>query len=736
MIDYEKSLNAAQYAAATAEDGPVLVIAGAGSGKTRTIVYRMAWLCEQGVEPHHMLLLTFTRKAAQEMMHRAGLLLDRGLTGVRGGTFHAFAFATLRQYRPSWLEGRNFSVMDTADMTSALAHCKDLHKIGKGDRSFPKNQNILSIFSKARNKELSVSEVIHKESAHLQTHIDALETLYTVYGDFRRAQCLLDYDDLLFELETLLQENQPDVQALRQRLRYIMVDEYQDTNKVQARLVRLLGATECGGCGNVMAVGDDAQSIYAFRGAYVRNILDFSQSFPGAQIVRLEENYRSTQPVLHVANCLLSHAAEHYDKNLFTTREGGDPVRIVLPQSDQSQAHMVVRRIEELLEHHVPHDIAVLFRASFHSYNLEIALKHANIPFRKFGGIRFAEAAHIKDALSYARLVVNPLDRQAFERIALLHKGVGKKTVEKLHTMLITKPLNELKKAFGKHTGLWEDVCFITAQRNLILSPESLMQAIVEHYVPHLTAQYPDDWPKRRQGLDEIVHMAARHTNLDEFIADIVLDPSETEQEGDMDKEKYITLSTIHSAKGLEWGAVIIIDLVEERFPSRHALENAETFEEERRLMYVACTRARSALDLYAPRSVYNRAFRTDELTTPSPFLRELPRDLYEEWYESYGKVLQRRARPQAPKKAQSTRSPARNSHATPSTTTSAPFDAAFADTSSGTDDASLTYCYHKIFGRGKIVRMMPPDKCQVNFQNFGLKVILKEFLTMDGAAR
>ncbi len=730
MIDYEQSLNPAQYAAATVADGPALVIAGAGSGKTRTVVYRMAWLCEQGVEPHHMLLLTFTRKAAQEMMHRAGLLLDRGLMGVRGGTFHAFAYATLRQYRPAWLEGRNFSVMDSGDMTSALSHCRDAHKIGKGDRSFPKNQNILGIFSKARNKELSVSEVLQKELPHLEVHAEALEQLYCVYSDFRRAQCIFDYDDLLFELEGLLQENSVEVQSLRERLRYIMVDEYQDTNKVQARLVRLLGASECGGCGNVMAVGDDAQSIYAFRGAYVRNILDFSQFFPGAQVIRLEENYRSTQPVLSVANSLLSHAAEHYDKNLFTRREGGAPVRVVIPQSDQSQAQVVVRRIEELLKQFVPHEIAVLFRASFHSYNLEVALKHANIPFRKVGGIRFAEAAHIKDALSYARLIVNPRDRQAFERIAVLHKGIGKKTVEKLHIALTTKPLKDIEKAFARYGGLWEDMCFITTQRSRMLSPEALMQEIVEHYVPHLTAQYPDDWPRRRQGLDEIIHMASSHTNVDEFIADIVLDPSDAPQEGDetkaLDQEQFITLSTIHSAKGLEWGAVIIIDLVEDRFPSRHAFDNAEVFEEERRLMYVACTRARSVLELYAPSSVYNRAFRTTEYSSPSPFLQELPRDLYEEWYESYGNVLKRRggargAGKAASKKATSAKAPASSAGASP-----------ILSEVGEADGTSLSYCYHKVFGRGKIVRMMPPDKCQVNFQNFGLKVILKEFLTMD----
>ncbi len=734
MIDYQKSLNAAQYAAATAQDGAVLVIAGAGSGKTRTVVYRMAWLCEQDVNPAHMLLLTFTRKAAQEMLHRASLLLDRGLTGVRGGTFHAFAYATLRQHPPSWLEGRHFSIMDSADMTSALAHCKSTLALGKGDRSFPKNQNIIGIFSKARNKELPVHDIIQKEFSHLQIYTEDLERLYTTYTDFRRSQCLLDYDDLLFELEALLLEERQDTHALRRSLRYIMVDEYQDTNKVQARLVRLLGAQECGGYGNVMAVGDDAQSIYAFRGAYVRNILDFSQNFPEAILVRLEENYRSTQPVLDVANCLLSHAAEHYEKNLFTTREGGAPVRVVIPQSDHTQAETVVRRIQELLRTYIPHDIAILFRASYHSYNVEVALKNAGIPFRKFGGLRFAEAAHIKTALAYAQLIVNPMDRQAFERLALLHKGVGKKTVDRLYTCLTTTSLKDMEKSFSKHQALWEDICFIAEQRQYERTPEALMQDIVERYVPTLTTQYPDDWPKRRQGLDEVVHMAARHVRLEDFIADIVLDPAidsvQNTDDTTLDQEHYITLSTIHSAKGLEWGAVLIIDLVENRFPSHHALENAESLEEERRLMYVACTRARSVLELYAPSSVYNRAFRNSEFTNPSPFLQELPADLYEEWYESYGSVLkQRRKMPQ-------TRSPSTGKFTidseamAPETTVKTSTKARAKEKTH--DEEPLSYCYHKIFGRGKIIRHLPPDKCQVNFTNFGLKVILKEFLTLE----
>ena len=310
MIDYAQALNEAQYEAATCGDGPVLVVAGAGSGKTRTIVYRLAWLAEHGVEPDAMLLLTFTRKAAQEMLHRAGLLLNQGLAGVQGGTFHAFAFGALRRWKPDWLGDRPFTVMDSADINDAVKHCKDQLKLGKGDRSFPKTQSIVGLLSKARNKELPLDEVLRREAFHLLPHADGLARLGDAYTAYRQEKGLLDYDDLLFELENLLRHNELAAASLRQRFSHILVDEYQDTNLVQARIVRLLAGPEQGPPGNVMAVGDEAQSIYAFRGANVRNILDFPTLFPGARVVRLEENYRSTKPVLDVANYLLANAAE------------------------------------------------------------------------------------------------------------------------------------------------------------------------------------------------------------------------------------------------------------------------------------------------------------------------------------------------------------------------------------------------------------------------------------------
>lgn len=496
MIDYAQALNEAQLEAVTAGDGPVLVVAGAGSGKTRTIVYRLAWLAEHGVAPDAILLLTFTRKAAREMLQRAGLLLGQGLSGVQGGTFHSFAYSVLRHWRPAWLEGRPFTVMDSADITALIRQCRETLGMGKGDRGFPKTASVAAWLSKARNKELPLEEVLRREAFHLLPYADALTRLGQAYDAARRDRGLLDYDDLLFELEALLAANGPAAQALRRRFSHVLVDEYQDTNLVQARIVRLLaGPLDAGPAGgsdgagdaapapcNVMAVGDEAQSIYAFRGANVRNILDFPKLFPGTRVIRLEENYRSVRPVLDVANSLLAHAAESFRKTLFTRRQGGEAVRLITPLSDETQAALVTRRIAELLKTHLPHEIAVLFRAGFHSFALEVALKRAGIPFRKYGGLRFVEAAHIRDVVAFARLALNPLDGLAFARVAGMHKGIGPKTVERLHAALRTGEPAVVDKAFARFPELAADLAFIDGLRNRRPTPADFFDQVLDHY--------------------------------------------------------------------------------------------------------------------------------------------------------------------------------------------------------------------------------------------------------------
>ncbi|MBD5626766.1 MAG: ATP-dependent helicase [Desulfovibrio sp.] len=758
MIDYAQALNEAQLAAVTAGDGPVLVVAGAGSGKTRTIVYRLAWLAEHGVSPESILLLTFTRKAAREMLQRAGALLGQGLSGVAGGTFHAFAYGVLRRWRPAWLEGRPFTLMDQSDITAAVRQCKARLDLGKGDRSFPKSASIVAFLSKARNKELPLAEVLRREAFHLEPYAEQLGKLGEAYAAYKRENGLLDYDDLLFELEALLRENPEAAAALRARFRHILVDEYQDTNLVQARIVRLLAGpvegegsdgAEAPALCNVMAVGDEAQSIYAFRGANVRNILDFPKLFPGARVLPLEENYRSTKPVLDVANSLLEHAAESFNKHLYTKKGGGEPVRLVTPLSDETQAALVTRRIAELLEVYAPHEIAVLFRAGRHSFALEAALKRAGIAFRKYGGLRFAEFAHNKDVVAFARLALNPLDLPSFSRIAAMHKGVGPKTVERLYVALRTGDAAAQAKAFARYPELADDLRFVESLRDSAPAPVDFFEQVIDRYRPRLENRYPDDWPQRQKDLEEILQIAANYTDLDLFVAEQALESPEEEAGAD-DGDGKVTLSTIHSAKGLEWSAVLVIDLVEDRFPSRHALTRPEDFEEERRLMYVACTRARKQLELYAPATIYSRSERGAVHAAQSPFVRELGPGLAEEWTEGFGGRLCRRRegglrRPVPAFPAANAGDADDDCQLPPEEWPEAPeapgaagrtgISAAHGPTAGEADSAAdgpLCHCRHRIFGRGKIVRRIPPDKAQVNFPGFGLKVILTDYLLME----
>lgn len=767
-------LNEAQKQAVTAPEGPMLVIAGAGSGKTRTIVYRLAWLAEHGIDPHSMLLLTFTRKSSQEMLHRAANLLDHQLLGVQGGTFHSFAFSVLRRWSPDWTGG-SLTVMDTSDSVAAIQACKEALKIGKGDRSFPRTQAVLGLLSKARNKEMELDEVLRREAQHLLPHASDLSELGEAYRKYKREHALLDYDDLLFELEQLFLDKPDVLETQKQRFRQIMVDEYQDTNKVQARLVRMMAGEN----GNIMAVGDDAQSIYAFRGATVHNILDFPKLFHNTRIIRLEENYRSVQPVLDIANSLLANTTEGYRKHLFSRRPvPAEPaVTLYRPLSDKTQAVLAARRIEELLDTVPAREIAVLFRSGYQSYNMEIELNKRGIGFRKYGGLRYAEAAHVKDVMAFARLVSNPLDLPSFDRIAALSRGIGPKTSRKLFALASGSDEAALKKACTRWPDFLENMALIADLRVRNPRPEEVIDTILEHYRPKMEELFPDDWPRRLQGLEEMSGIASSYEDLQLFIADLSLDSPEEAPEED-DGERKITLSTVHSAKGLEWSAVLVIDLVEDRFPSRHALVRPEDFEEERRLMYVACTRAKDTLDLFVPLSLYNRSSGSQEPASPSPFIRELPTDTLNEIYENYGGALtKRRIREQpapafsgfgAPKRRSwhwdedgeetddSFRGkrrkddddwPPRDRDFAPSPRSREDADDAYlaavreavknGRTLEESPDAKpvrkkLGFCRHRLFGRGKIVEEIPPDKYRVNFPGLGLKIILADYLTLE----
>lgn len=730
-IDFKSQLNPAQLEAVMTTDGPVLVIAGAGSGKTRTLVHRLARLVSLGVEPSSILLLTFTRKAAQEMLHRAERLLGMALGGVQGGTFHAFSFATLRRTPQATGYPGALTIMDRGDAEEVMGHVISDLGAGKGDKSFPKKGFVLELVSKSRNKELTVHDVLSRESYQLLPHANTLEDIADEYQTYKQNNGLLDYDDMLFTLERALTQNPNLLEQLRQRHRYIMVDEYQDTNLVQARLVKLLA----GQAGNVMAVGDDAQSIYAFRGANVENILSFPRIYEGTRIVRLEQNYRSTQPILDLTNAILRQAKDRFDKNLFSERLEGPKPELVKAYSDQTQARLAVEKIRELRRKYLSCEIAVLFRAGYQSYGLELALNKAGIAFQKFGGLRFSEAAHVKDAVAYLRVLHNPRDAVAWKRVLTLVDKVGEKTALKIALAVREGDQAYLSAQRKKNPGLHALFAFLEDLRSDPGGPAAMLERAVMFYTPTLTHMHPEDFPRRLAGLEQLGQIAASYAHLEAFLADLALENPEEERKGV--REDAVVLSTVHSAKGLEWPAVLLLDLVDDRFPSRHALARPEDLEEERRLLYVACTRAKDQLTLYVPGTIYNRAGGGSQPAMPSLFVRELSKDLYTELRETFsGSLTNAVAASDAfqTSPASGSFSAARREALAESTRQGSyePSSSPFASAKSAGENGPLGFCQHRIFGRGKVVARLGEGKCRVNFPGFGMKVILSEYLEME----
>ena len=426
-LNYEQTLNAQQLAAVTAVDGPSLVIAGAGSGKTRVLVYRVAYLIDKGVDPTRILLLTFTRKAAQEMLNRAGLLIGQRSEHVAGGTFHSVANVLLRRHgRPIGIEP-GFTILDRGDAEDLISLLRADLSLSEKEKRFPRKATIAEVFSKADNTLQPLEDILLNEYPHFAEHLDDLVKLRKAYESAKRRRQLLDYDDLLVKLRELLSADEAARRAVSSRFQYILVDEYQDTNRLQADVVRKLAATH----DNVMVVGDDSQSIYAFRGATFRNIMDFPKLFSGTTVYKLEENYRSTQPVLDLANQIIQGAAEKYTKHLFTRKLDGPLPALVQAGGENVQSRFVAQKILELREEGVPlSEIAVLFRSSFHSFDLEIELSRRDLPFIKRGGFKFIETAHVKDLLAHLRVIENPMDAVSWNRVLLLVGGVGPKKAQ------------------------------------------------------------------------------------------------------------------------------------------------------------------------------------------------------------------------------------------------------------------------------------------------------------------
>lgn len=637
-LDYAQALNAQQLAAVTAGDGPALVIAGAGSGKTRTLIYRVAYLIDKGIDPSSILLVTFTRKSAQEMLNRTGLLIGSRSERVFGGTFHSVANTLLRQYGRSIGIQPGFTILDRGDSEDLISLLRAQLGLSEKDKRFPRKGTIAEMISKCVNTLQGLDDVVLGEFAHFSEHLEDLDKLWRAYEADKRTRQLLDYDDLLVKLRELLSTDEAVRQTVSHRFRYILVDEYQDTNRLQADIIRKLAATH----DNVMVVGDDSQSIYAFRGATFRNIMDFPTLFPESRLYKLEENYRSTQPILNVANDIIRGASEKYTKQLFTRKLDGPLPALVQAAGENAQSRFITQKILELREEGVPLDeVAILFRSSFHSFDLEIELSRRDLPFVKRGGFKFIETAHVKDLLAHLRVIENPLDAVSWNRVLLMVEGVGPKKAQDLIASFVKQgrpertPLDALREVAGRSSRGLKDLAkaLDEAGKLAALTPAEQVNEIYGYYLPILKEHY-DDYPKRVRDLEHLYTIAERYQTLDTFLADLALEPPDQSVTGvealDRDDER-VVLSTIHSAKGLEWQCVFVIWAVDGRFPSAYSFATEEELEEERRLFYVAVTRAKQHLFLTYPINVYDKTTGS-VLSKPSRFLDDVAPSLLETW--------------------------------------------------------------------------------------------------------
>jgi len=623
-LDYRKELNEAQYDAATTMNGPLLIVAGAGTGKTRTLVYRVAHLIDQGIDPRSILLMTFTRRAAEEMIRRASLLIDSRCSQVSGGTFHSFANLVLRVHGRHVNLAPSFTIMDRPDSEDVIQTLRSDMGLNTKEKRFPRKQTVAEIFSMTHNKQIGLNELLELEYPHLAELNHELAEMQRRYVDFKQTKSLVDYDDLLTKLRDLLADHEQVRNRLSDTYRFIMVDEYQDTNHLQAEIVRLLAATH----DNVAVVGDDAQSIYSFRGANFRNIMDFPKQFAGARIVKLEENYRSTQPILNLTNEIIARATEGYDKRLFTRKSVGSRPKLVQAGSEQMQSQFVCQKILELREEGVPlWDMAVLFRSSFHSFDLEIELARRQIPFVKRGGFQFMETSHVKDLLAHLRILANPLDAISWNRVLMLLEGIGPGASQKIIKWLLEggNAVERLRSysAKGKTAHGLRTLAQVLEEAGRAELPSEQAQYLMQYYLPILKQNYPDDHPKRQRDMEHFHGMTERYRSLERLLSDMALEPPNDSIGGvlavDPD-EGPLVLSTIHSAKGLEFHSVFIIWALEGRFPSFYNTGSADELEEERRLLYVAATRAKQNLFISYPTRVFDKSLRM-VLSQPSQFI-------------------------------------------------------------------------------------------------------------------
>ncbi|MDZ4699815.1 MAG: ATP-dependent helicase [Rhodothermales bacterium] len=635
-IPYAAELNEQQYAAATAAGGSVLVIAGAGTGKTRTLVYRVAYLVETGTPPEQIVLLTFTRRASSEMLTRASALLDGRCSRVRGGTFHAFCLTLLREHAGAIGFPNRFNILDASDDADVIDVLRTARGLHKASVRFPRKKTLQALFSTVTNREMGLDDVLASSYPQFLDHLEALYQLFEDYAAYKREHGLMNYDDLLYYAEALLAQDSGIRRSVSAGCRHILVDEYQDTNRLQATLVQHLASVH----GNVMAVGDDAQSIYRFRGADAANIFAFPERFPGTKVLKLEQNYRSTQAILDLANHVISRAHRKYDKRLFTHREGGELPGLVAASDDRFESRFVCQMVLELREQGVAlNRMAVVFRSSFNSYDLEVELSRRGIPYVKYGGLKLSEAAHVKDVLAYLRVLENPRDAVAWHRLLQLLEGVGPKTARDLAVWIAAdrpEPFALEARPFSPRYAERLQELF-QLLRTLHQQPPALsdqIDRILQHYDPLLKKAYFEDYPKRLQDLEHVAALTQNYTDRAAFLSALALDPIELTAIDTApvdDDEPPLILSTIHSAKGLEFDTVFLLHALDGILPSGYALKDVESLDEELRLMYVAVTRAEQRLFISYP-VLQHRRHLGEILSNPSRFVQDVPEHLLEPW--------------------------------------------------------------------------------------------------------
>ena len=632
-IDYAKALNQEQLDVVLHGDGPCLVLAGAGSGKTRTLTYRVAYLIEKGVLPEEILLLTFTNKAAREMIERVeGVLGDRA-RGIWGGTFHSIGSRFLRMYAEVLGYNRSFSILDADDAKDLIKAVMKDANIDTKDKRFPSKNVVSDIISYARNTQKPFAEVVEMKHPHFLHCLKQLEEIAEQYHLRKREANVMDFDDLLTNVAGLL-EDPIRGERLSERFKYVLVDEYQDTNTVQARIVKAISRVHA----NVIAVGDDAQSIYGFRGADVKNILAFPKIWNGAKTFKLLTNYRSTPEILDLANASLEHNVDQFQKDLTALKDhGAKPVLVSCSSANQEAKHIADEILKQRKQGTDLANIAVLFRSSAHSQTLEFELIRRDIPYEYRGGQKFFERAHIKDVLCFLRVINNPKDEVAWLRILGLQVGIGATTAATLVQQLKTfdtvtdalLPGAPIRVPSRGKSGFDELVTILKEVQSQVLLPSVLIRTVTSStYQDYLEREYPN-YRERLEDLEQLASFAESYETLDAFLADIALydEVVATREQAQRPNEERMILSTIHQAKGLEWDTVFIIHLTDQSFPSARALSSEEGIEEERRLFYVAVTRARRMLYLTYPMTMGYDAL---SFCQPSTFLEEVSSRLFD----------------------------------------------------------------------------------------------------------